>query len=156
MLSLRFAVRLPRASMIPRKAILLNPFAPEVLSAADRETVRGHGISVIDCSWERATEVFQHRPRAQNRRLPLLLAGNPTNYSKLGKLSSAEALAGGLYVAGFREQAAAILGEFSWGETFLTLNHDPLEDYANARNAMEVLRVEREYFSDHAHATAQR
>lgn len=133
--------------MIPRKAVLLNPFALEVLFANDRGEIQRHGLCVVDCSWERAGEVFEHRARAQHRRLPLMLAGNPTNYAKLGKLSSAEAFAGALYITGFRKQADRILSKFSWGNTFLTLNRELLEDYSKSKAPGDIARIERDYFS---------
>jgi pre-rRNA-processing protein TSR3 len=74
------------------------------------------------------------------------LAGNPTNYAKPGRLSSVEAIAAALYITGFRNLAQRILREFSWGETFLTLNHDPLEDYSRRRTETGIMRSEREYF----------
>lgn len=146
LLRLRLAARVSRISAIPRSVVVLNPFAGHVLTPVDRSTIRQNGICVIDCSWERAGEVFEHPPRGQNRRLPILLAGNPTNYAKPGRLSSVEAIAAALYITGFRNLAQRILREFSWGETFLTLNHDPLEDYSRRRTETGIMRSEREYF----------
>ena len=75
-----------------------------------------------------------------------MLAANPTNYAKLGKLSSAEALAGALYILGDKTLAAAIMNKFKWGHTFLELNGNLLEDYSNAETQDQMKQEEREYF----------
>lgn len=132
---------------IPRDTIVLNPFSePPVLrydvSVAD-------SICAVDCSWERADEVLKHRRLSTHgigRRLPAMLAGNPTNYAKLGKLSSAEALAGSLYILGEQELAAKMMGKFKWGHTFLELNVDLLDEYACAESRERVAELEKEYF----------
>lgn len=59
-----------------------------------------------------------------------MLAGNPTNYGIIGRLSTAEAIAAALIITGFRDQGEKILSLFKWGSTFLSLNEDPLESYA--------------------------
>ena len=43
------------------------------------------------------------------RLLPLCKAANPVNYGKDVKLNCAEALAGALWLAGFKEQAEIIM-----------------------------------------------
>ena len=80
------------------------------------------------------------------RRLPTLLASNPVNYAKLHKLSSVEALAAALYIMGFKNYAGRILASFKWGETFLTLNREPLEDYSKVETAAEISRAEAQFF----------
>ncbi|HJS81936.1 MAG TPA: DUF367 domain-containing protein, partial [Nitrososphaera sp.] len=70
----------------------------------------------------------------------------PTNYAKLGKLSSAEALAGALYVLGEKKLAADIMDKFKWGHTFLELNANLLHDYADAETEEQVVELEKEYF----------
>jgi len=78
--------------------------------------------------------------------LPILLAANPTHYAQPGILSSVEALAGALMILGMEEQAVRILSLFKWGPTFLTLNQEPLRDYATARNVREIEEAQRSYF----------
>ena len=75
-----------------------------------------------------------------------MLAANPTNYGKLGKLSSAEALAGALYILGEKALAGEIMDKFKWGHTFLELNSNLLDDYAQAESAEEISQIEQEYF----------
>jgi pre-rRNA-processing protein TSR3 len=108
-----------------------------------------HSLGAIDCSWARADEVLRHERLLRHgtgRRLPALLAANPVNYSKIGRLSTVEALAGALFILGFESIAEAMLDKFKWGHTFLELNHDPLLDYANAADAQEISVLERQYF----------
>ncbi len=83
--------------------------------------------------------MLSHHVRGTSRCLPVLIAGNPTNYAKATKLSTAEALAGALYVAGFKEEAQKLLSIFAWGHTFLQLNAELLEDYAAAKDSTEVI-----------------
>ena len=140
------AISVTRPSMIPRLAIVLNPYAALLLLPTDREIAIRHGICAIDCSWERAQSVFKRRFSKHERRLPVLLAANPTHYARPSVLSSVEALAGALTILGIEEQAANILSLFKWGPAFLTLNQEPLRDYAAAKNATEIEEVQRTYF----------
>ena len=131
---------------IPADSIVLNPSSQIVLIFADRETALTDGLVVIDCSWEKSAPIFQQKFRGQPRRLPALLAGNPTNYSKLGRLSSVEAVSAGLYIMGFEESARKFVSIYKWGETFLSLNQDPLDDYRKATSPDEIRILEKEYF----------
>ena len=75
-----------------------------------------------------------------------MLAANPTNYAKIGKLSSVEALAGSLFILGPKDRATELLNKFKWGPTFLKLNNDLLHDYLNADSLKSIAETEREYF----------
>ena len=55
-------------------------------------------------------------------------------------------MAAALYIGGFEDQAKLVLSKFKWGPTFLTLNHDPLEDYKEAKNEQELAQLEKAYF----------
>lgn len=123
--------------------VVLNPFAPTVLTPADASS---KSILAIDCSWNQAQEVFFRKIGGKHRRLPALLAGNPTNYSRLGILSSVEAVAAALFVVGEAEEARSFLRLYKWGSTFETLNHDPLEEYSKASSEQEVEEAERSFF----------
>jgi pre-rRNA-processing protein TSR3 len=111
----------------------------------DRELIQKYGLVGLDCSWNLSEDIFDKNIGGENRRLPLLLAGNPTNYSSRGKLSTAEALAAALIITGFNREAEQLLDIFSWGHTFLTLNKEPLSDYAQA-SPDQMGQKEREYF----------
>ena len=80
--------------------------------------------------------------------MPVLVAGNPVNFGKLTKLTTAEALAAALYIAGFREQADKLLSIFKWGHTFLEINRERLETYANAKNSSEVVEAQKHFLGD--------
>jgi pre-rRNA-processing protein TSR3 len=133
------------ASKIPHSAIVLNPFAETPLMALDRKAISRYGIVAIDCSWEKV-DPAKFKYHGCDRRLPILLAANPTNYAKHSKLSSAEALAAALYLTGFEEEAIKILSPFRWGHTFWSLNRDPLRSFRHASSLNELLRLEKEYF----------
>jgi pre-rRNA-processing protein TSR3 len=77
--------------------------------------------------------------------LPVLVAGNPTNYAQPTKLSTAEALSAALHIAGFKEDAGKLLSIFKWGHTFFDLNLEMLESYANAKNSTEVVEAQQKY-----------
>ena len=130
---------------IPSSAIVLNPSSSKTLSREDRELILCNGLVALDCSWNLSEGVFDRNIPGNNRRLPILLAGNPTNYGIAGRLSTAEAIAAALILTGFRKPAEVILSLFRWGETFLSLNQDPLESYAAARSS-ELSFLEEEFF----------
>jgi rRNA small subunit aminocarboxypropyltransferase len=126
--------------------LVLNPFSEIVLSPEDGDS---KGILDIDCSWNLAREVFFKKLGGKHRRLPALLAGNPTNYSKVGLLSSLEAVAASLYILGEKDEASRYLSLYKWGPTFLSLNADPLEEYSRASSEDEVRDLEREFFAQY-------
>jgi pre-rRNA-processing protein TSR3 len=134
--------------LIPKLAIVLNPYAKEVLTPVDKKLIERNGLIAVDCSWNKIYETFKKRFKGLNKRLPFLLAANPINYGKLGKLSSAEALASALYIVSCKEEAEKILSLFKWGGAFLALNRNPLKDYSKAKSIEEVLKLEKEYFGD--------
>ena len=78
--------------------------------------------------------------------LPLLLAANPVNWGKPGRLSTVEALAATLVLAGHDDQAREVLGCVRWGGRFLELNQEPLEAYAAATSSNELVNVQFEFF----------
>jgi rRNA small subunit aminocarboxypropyltransferase len=125
------------------KIIVLNPWAHRVLSPPDKGV---KSVLVVDCSWNQAQEVFFRRLGGKHRRLPILLAANPTNYSRAGMLSSVEAVAATMYILGEVEEATRYLNIYKWGPTFLTLNLEPLEAYRRSRTEGKVLRAQRDYF----------
>lgn len=136
-----------KVEKLPHSAIFLDPFAEQALSPAD-DTSRG--IIVLDCSWEEVERVFPtlQKLRLIHRALPFLVAANPVNYGKPFKLSTVEAFAATLYILGEKEQAALILNKFKWGHTFLELNHEPLEEYSNAKDSTEVVSIQLEYLGE--------
>jgi len=143
---LNLASPIYRASRLPKASLILNPYSQEVLTRFDRDRTERSGIVAIDCSWENVDRIFDRGFRGVNRRLPLLLAANPTSYSRVSKLSSLEALAASLFILGFDDKAKQLLSIFKWGPTFHTLNKAPLEDYQKASSSDEVNRIEHEYF----------
>jgi len=125
------------------KVIVLNPWAHRVLSPPDKGA---KSVLVVDASWNQAQEVFFRRLGGKHRRLPILLAANPTNYSRPGVLSSVEAVAATMYILGEVEEAASYLNIYKWGPNFITLNQEPLEAYRKARTEGKVIRAQRDYF----------
>ncbi len=130
-------------------SIVLNPVSESFVGSSDRENALRHGIVAIDCSWENAELVFDQKFHGVQRRLPALLAGNPTNYSKLGKLSTVEAVSAALYIMDFKDYSRRLLSIYKWGDTFLSLNKGPLEDYSKAKSEEETREIELAYFRDH-------
>jgi pre-rRNA-processing protein TSR3 len=61
------------------------------------------------------------------------------------KLSCVEALAATMYIVGLKEDAANILAKFKWGQTFIDLNRELLDDYAASENGEGVIKVQNEY-----------
>jgi pre-rRNA-processing protein TSR3 len=128
--------------------LVLNPHAERALSPADApDSGSGSGTGVLvalDCSWESAGEALFDLA-GEHRALPFLVAANPVNYGKPFRLTTVEALAAGLWILGDPEEARRILAKFTWGETFLDLNAEPLERYAACADSSEVVAVQGEY-----------
>ena len=143
---LNLARPLFRINQIPPRSIVLNPFAYETLLPKDGRLIVEDGLVAVDCSWEKVQRGFTMRTRGLPRKLPTLLAANPVNYAKKLKLSSVEALAASLIITGFRETAVQLLSLFKWGETFLTLNAQPLQSYSSTNTPAEMAEAEAEYF----------
>jgi pre-rRNA-processing protein TSR3 len=132
----------PRMRFLPKRAVVLNPFSQIAFSPADRERIRDGGLVALDCSWEHAQKVLLKLVRGTSRCLPILIAGNPVNFGKATKLSTVEALAAALYIAGFKQEAVGLLSIFTWGHTFLELNATMLENYASAQDSTEIIRMQ--------------
>ncbi|RLI46195.1 DUF367 family protein [Candidatus Bathyarchaeota archaeon] len=136
-----------QVKQLPRGSVVLNPFSERAFSPADRERLKRKGISAIDCSWIHADEVFELSMRGASRCLPYLIAANPVNYGVPTKLSTVEALAAALYIAGFRDAAERLLSLFKWGLHFITLNKDLLDAYAGAKDSGEVVELQKAFMS---------
>jgi len=137
--------QLHRSTRATPPGVVLNPFAERALSPADRDG--GDRLIALDCSWETAErEAFDLD--GAHRSLPFLVAANPVNYGTPFQLNTVEALAGALTILGEREQAEEILSEFRWGETFLELNAEPLERYADCTDSTDVIAVQDDYLAE--------
>ena len=104
-----------KARFLPKRAIVLNPFGEIAFSPADRERIEQFGLAALDCSWEHAQKVMRGHVKGTSRCLPILIAGNPVNFGKLTKLTTAEAIAAALYIAGFKEESEDAFGDFYVG-----------------------------------------
>ena len=67
------------------QGVVLSSEATIFVSPADRAIVEQHGISGINCSWNRLDEIpFGSMGKGRNQRiLPLLYAANSVNYGKI-------------------------------------------------------------------------
>jgi len=135
--------------LLPRGAVVLNPFSQKAFSPADSERMERRGLAALDYSWERVEgapppSAFRF---GASRCLPYLIAANPVNYGTPTKLSTVEALAAALYIGGFKEKAERLLSVFKWGPQFVQLNREPLEAYARAKDSGEVVELQRRFMS---------
>lgn len=134
-------VALHRSDRETPHGVVLNPHAAQALSPADAD----HDLLVaLDCSWERAGEA-RFSLSGEHRALPFLVAANPVNFGKPFQLTTVEALAAGLIILGCRDHAERLLGKFTWGETFLELNDEPLRRYAACEDSRDVVSVQDDY-----------
>ncbi len=142
----KLAVLFTNIRSLPAYIILLDPSAGKALSSVDRE-LASRGIAALDCSWEKAEQVFPvlRRKKLFHRALPFLLAANPVNFGKPFKLSTLEAFSAALYILGYKDQAGNLLKIYTWGKNFIELNREPLEAYAGARDSGEVIKLQREF-----------
>jgi pre-rRNA-processing protein TSR3 len=133
---------------LPKRAVVLNPLSEIAFSPADKERIENFGLVALDFSWEHAEKALLKNVRGTSRCLPYLIAGNPVNFGKPTKLSTVEALAAALYIAGFKEEASRLLSIFKWGPTFVELNYERLENYANAKNSTEVVKMQSRFMEN--------
>lgn len=130
---------------LPRRAVVLNPLSKIAFSPADKERIEKFGLVALDFSWEHAEKALLKNVRGTSRCLPYLIAGNPVNFGRPTKLSTVEALAAALHIAGFKNEAKQLLSVFKWGHTFLEINHDRLEGYANAKDSKDVVQLQKNF-----------
>jgi pre-rRNA-processing protein TSR3 len=131
-----------KTRFLPKRAIVLNPFAEIAFSPIDRQRVQDFGLVALDCSWEHAQKVLGGQVKGTSRCLPILIAGNPVNYGKLTKLTTAEAIAAALYIAGFKKESEELLSIFTWGYTFFELNKMLLDNYVAAKDSAEIVEMQ--------------
>ena len=129
----------------------MEPLCGKVFGPEDHEilTHKNGSLVGLDCSWahiEDSVNSVMKRTRLVPRMLPLLLAANPVNWGKPGKLTTAEALAAVLYLIGRQDQAREVLGAFRWGERFFELNKEPLDAYSNAESSSDLVDLQFEFF----------
>ena len=123
--------------------LVLDPFSDKILLPKDKAII--NSIVGIDCSWNLADQAFSKTFSGIKRKLPPLLAGNPVNYSKLDKLTTAEAMAASLYILGFKEESLDLLNKFKWGHTFYELNQNLLEEYSKLEFEDDLQNILKDY-----------
>ncbi|MCE9652157.1 MAG: DUF367 family protein [Nitrosarchaeum sp.] len=128
---------------IGNRGLVLDPFSEKTLLPSDKSLI--NAIIGIDCSWNLVDQAFSKKFNGIKRKLPPLLAGNPINYAKLNKLTTAEALSASLFILGFRNEALTILDKFKWGHTFYELNQNLLEDYSKLESEDQIDVILQEY-----------
>jgi len=137
-----FARIVTRTRFLPKRAIVLNPFGEIAFSPSDKERIQQFGLAAIDCSWENAQKVMSTHVKGTSRCLPVLIAGNPVNFGKLTKLTTAEAIAAALYIAGFKKESEDLLSIFTWGHSFFEINRMLLDNYITARDSGEIVEMQ--------------
>jgi len=139
---MRFVERIQR---IPRYSLILNPLAERILSKDDHDIFVKSGLTILDCSWNHAEEIFA-KQFPNSRKLPHLIAANPVNYGKPTKLTSVEALAAAYYLLGYEETSRELLSVFKWGIQFFNLNSNLLRDYTSCSSREEMRNKELESY----------
>lgn len=140
-----------RVNTLPKKGIILEPLCGKIFGPEDHNLLTQQNGSLVglDCSWkqiESSVEQVMRRTRLKPRMLPLFLAANPVNWGKPGKLTTIEALAAATYLTGNREQASKLLSGFRWGERFIELNYEPLQEYSTAKSSSDLVELQFEFF----------
>lgn len=138
-------------NQLPRRGIILEPLCGKVFGPEDHSLLLEEGGALVglDCSWaqiEDSVSEVMKKTKLKGRMLPLLLAANPVNWGKPGKMCTAEALAATLYLIGREDHARKLLGAFRWGEQFFILNKEPLEAYQAAQSSSELVDLQFEFF----------
>jgi pre-rRNA-processing protein TSR3 len=128
---------------IPKRTIVLNPIAKQVISKKDK----AQNIAVLDCSWKEVEDIFPKLIKINiiSRALPFLVAANSVNFGRPFKLTSVEAFAAALYILDKKDEAKNVLSKFSFGDIFLEMNYELLEGYSNAKNSFEIIEIQEQY-----------
>ncbi|NKQ38483.1 MAG: DUF367 domain-containing protein, partial [Methanosarcinales archaeon] len=58
---------------------------------------------------------------------------------------SVEAFAAALYILDKKDEAKNVLSKFSFGDIFLEMNYELLEEYSNAKNSFEIIEIQEQY-----------
>lgn len=136
-----------RVEKIPRGSVILNPCTDCMFSVRDRDASLKYGIVAVDCSWQEVETVFSRLSRFKNHRyLPFLIAVNPVNFGKPGKLSTLEAFIASLYIIGEEEMAQRLSGLYKWSPHFLTMNKELLDMYRCSDDPEEIKKKLKEFF----------
>jgi pre-rRNA-processing protein TSR3 len=61
------------------------------------------------------------------------------------ELNSAEAVAASLMIMNEKEQAYELLKRFGWGEEFMRLNGEMLQEYSEAEDSSDIIGIQGEY-----------
>ncbi len=139
----KYAEKIVNDRELGKNGVYLNPLSEKAISPEDKDKANSGGIRAIDCTW---TEAEEKIPEYENgRALPYLVAVNPINYGKPFQLTTVEALAAALYIMDEEDQAREILSIFNWGEQFIEMNKNPLNDYQEAESSEEIVKIQREY-----------
>ena len=111
---------------LPPRGIVLDPFSDKVLTPNDSILAEVGGIVGVDCSWKMAEKTFSklRLMGLEPRKLPNIVPANPVNSGKIGKLSTAEAIASALMLCGKIDQAEKVMAIFKWGPAFIKLNSE--------------------------------
>jgi pre-rRNA-processing protein TSR3 len=128
---------------ITSTSLVLDPFSEHTLLPKDRNLV--NTVVGIDCSWNLTEKTFSKKFNGLKRKLPPLLAGNPVNYAKLNKLTTAEALSATLFILGLKKEALELLDKFKWGHTFYELNQNLLEEYSKITSELQIDEILKDY-----------
>ena len=147
------AERAARGGVGSASPVVLDPYSPTPLSAADVGIADDGGILVVDCSWNLLSargafpgEDGRHRRPGVHRRLPVLIAANPQHYGRVAQLTTAEAFCAALAILGRDEEARRVIAGFAGGDEFLEINRNRLERYRGAGGPDAVLEAERSLF----------
>lgn len=138
-----------KVEQCPRQAVLLNPFAKKAISREDLDAMRKNGLLALDCSWAQAEDAFPLLlGKTKSRALPFLVAANPVNWGKPFRLTTAEAIGAALHIVGETRMARDVLSAVPFGDSFLELNRNPLEDYARCATSEEIVKAQMAYLDE--------
>jgi pre-rRNA-processing protein TSR3 len=127
--------------------VVLDPHAERALAPDDLGAAGAERLVVVDCSWTGA-DPERFDLAGPRRALPFLVAANPVNFGRPFRLTTAEAGAAALAIAGDRDAAERLLAPFAWGEAFLEMNAELLDRYAACDDSAAVVAVQDEYLAD--------
>ena len=134
-----------RISMAPKRGILLDPLTDRILSPSDLGLIEG-SIVALDCSWKKIEDsirMIKRTTRLESASSRFYWQVIPSVGARAGCVQQRLLIALHCWT---QRRGLGLLAPFPFGDSFMSLNQQPLDAYASCSNEQEVSEVQWEFF----------